>query len=110
MVEVIVEDTNDKILRLYTRLDSLKRNLPQYSIYSINEEYVREYHSIVQELENTTKLDLAEFKIPEMKISFSTREKFCDKSLFSAKLDALLGYFQIKYLSREKPTIGFKKE
>ena len=115
-----MNDVNDKILRLYTRLNSLKQNLPANS--SVKEKYVREYHSIVQELESTTKLPLAEFKIADGEVkpllaSYNgmtgeknyTKERFCDKSFLLAKLDALLGYFQIKYLSEEKRTIGFKQ-
>lgn len=116
-----MNDVNDKIIRLYTRLNSLKQNLPQHS--SIKEKYVREYHSAVQELESTTKLDLAEFKIAngEVKPLLAssngitgeenyTGERFCDKSFLLTKLDALLSYFQIKYLTKEKSIMGFEKE
>lgn len=115
-----MDKADDKILRLYTRLNSLKENLPVKTTI-ISEKYVREYHSIVDDLEKITNSDLIEFKISEAEIkpwlsSYNyitgeknyTSEKFCDRSFLLVKLDALLGYFQIKYLSQEKRTIGFK--
>jgi hypothetical protein len=115
-----MSDSNDKIIRLYTRLNSLKQNLPKST--TCHEKYVGEYHSIVQELEGATKLDLAEFRIPDGEVkpllaSFNylsgekkyTAERFCDKNFLLTKLDALLNYFQIKYLSEPKRTIGFKQ-
>lgn len=111
---------DDKIIRLYTRLESLKKNLPQDG--RTHERYIREYHLIVQELENIAKLDLSEFKVAEGEIgpllaSYSylsgekhyTKERFCDREFLLAKLDALLGYFQIKYFTEHKRTIGFKQ-
>lgn len=117
MAEVRMGDANEKILRVYTRLDSLKKNLPKPQ--TIHEKYVREYHSIVDELEKITSSDLAEFKVPDAEIKPHSnyirkeirysRDKYCERSFLLAKLDGLLGYFQIKYLSEEKREIGFKR-
>ena len=35
-------------------------------------------------------------------------EQPCDKDLFFSKLNAILQYFTIKYLSKDKDPIGFK--
>ncbi|MBU1809367.1 MAG: hypothetical protein KJ661_07420 [Candidatus Omnitrophica bacterium] len=115
-------DINDKILRLYTRLNSLKQNLPDKTTI-VNEKYVNEYHSITADLEKIINSDLSEFKVGDGEIrpflsSYNyiggvknyTKDRFCDRSFLLAKLDALLSYFQFKYLSQEKRTIGFKKE
>ena len=112
----------DKIIRLYTRLKSLKENLPDKTT-TIDEKYVWEYHLIINDLEKITTSDLSEFKVPDSEIepllsSFNTltgeknytKKRFCDKNFLLAKLDAILDYFQITHLSQEKPTIGFKKE
>lgn len=111
-------DVSDKILRLYTRLNSLKQNSP-VSI-NVDEKYVKEYHLIIKELQDSTQSDLAEFLISEGEVapivrSFNrrTREKdysrsrYCERSFLLTKLDALLSYFQIKYLSKEKQEFGF---
>lgn len=37
-----------------------------------------------------------------------SKDRYCERALFLSKLDALLSYFQIKYLSEEKPEIGFR--
>ena len=35
-------------------------------------------------------------------------DRYCERPLFLSKIDALLVYFQVKYLSEEKPQIGFR--
>lgn len=112
-----MNDMADKIIRLYSRLTSLKENLPS----SVEEKYVRDYHSIVDELEKITSSNLSEFRLPEGEVrsritsgNYLTGEKkysknrYCDKNFLLAKLDALLGYFQFRYLSEKKEEIGFK--
>jgi len=116
-----MDNADDKIIRLYSRLDSLKQNLPANTLI-INEKYVLEYHLIVDELSKITNSELSEFKIGDNEIKHRlissnhrtketnySKERYCDRNFLLAKLDALLSYFQIKYLSQEKRTIGFKK-
>ncbi|MCX6762180.1 MAG: hypothetical protein NT093_00145 [Candidatus Moranbacteria bacterium] len=112
-----MEQASDKIIRFYTRLQSLKNNLSKQT--SIKDIFVDDYHGIIDELSKTLTINLDEFKIPLGEVrpyptSYSgdgtttyTDEAFCSDSLFFSKLDALLSYFQIKYLSKEQPKIGF---
>lgn len=111
----------DKILRCYTRLEALKKNLP--NDHKIHEKFIEDYHEILRIISEEARIELDEFNIPNIEIkpkltssNYLTREKhyskdnYCDKAIFLSKLDALLSYFQFKYLSQEKPQIGFKTE
>lgn len=105
-----MDDASDKITRLYSRLNALKVNLPQGKWAS--ELYVRDYHSTVNELQSITGSDLSEFKVPENEVSvtfpgLSTRH--CERNLMMMKVGALLGYFDIKYLSSGDKKIGFRQ-
>lgn len=108
----------DKIIRAYTRLISLKQNLPQE--YDTHEKYINDYHTIVDLLSKEINISLDEFKIPSNEIkpiwtggnyltgeNFYSDDSYCEKTLFLSKLEALLSYFQIKYLSQEESKIGF---
>jgi len=106
----------DKLLRLYTRLNALKINLSPKG--TIQDNFVGDYHLIVSEMESLTGSNLVEFKIPMSEVKplptggttnqmFYTSRSYCSSSLFFSKLDALMTYFQLKYLSNEKPQIGF---
>lgn len=108
----------DKILRLYTRLVALKDNLPTRA--DVEEKYVREYHSILSDLESEIKTDLSEFKVPESEIDPTvvswnmlsgdttySKDRYCDKPILLGKLDSVLSYFKIRYLSEPTPKIGF---
>jgi len=96
----------DKILRAYTRLKGIKDNLPEKT--SIRVHHVTDYHDIINSLEKELDLSLSEFRIPETEI-FETQLtiKVCMKSFFMSKLDALLSYFELRFLSAEEPEIGF---
>lgn len=115
----------DNIIRAYTRLVALKQNLS--SAYDIKEKYVKEYHEIIDMLSKETNALFEEFRIPTQEIKYQmtscwpadpysgqeagqtySEDRYCEKELFLSKLDALLSYFQIKYLSQEKQEIGFK--
>jgi len=109
----------DKILRAYTRLVALKENL--LSRHDIHEKYIKDYHEIVDVLSSEAHTSLGEFRIPAHEIKpiltggnyltgekFYSKDNYCERTLFLSKLDALLSYFQIKYLSKEKQEIGFK--
>jgi hypothetical protein len=115
----------DKILRVYTRLKSLRNNLPQR--YNIHEKYVQEYHEIVNLLSEETGSSLKEFKVPdeelERKVTSAwpsipylkqkagrrySEERRCERNMLVSKLDALLSYFEFKYLSEKRTDIGFK--
>ena len=115
----------DTILRIYTRLTALKNNLPNTS--DVNEKYIKDYHELIDLLRDETGISLNEFKVPENEIEHSitsvwpalpefgqeagqtySDDRYCERPLFLSKIDALLVYFQVKYLSEEKPQIGFR--
>ena len=121
----------DNIIRVYTRLLGLKNNLPK-DCFGIKENYVNDYHQIVDILARETEISLDEFMVPDQEMENKmtscwpdneffgqkagakySKDRYCERELFLSKLDALLSYFQIKYLSGDKPQeIGFdiKKE
>ena len=97
----------DKILRAYTRLRGIKDNLPENSFIRVH--HVIDYHDIIDSLENETGLSLSEFRIPETEIFENQLTiKGCLKSFIMSKLDALLSYFELRFLSGKELDIGFK--
>lgn len=113
-----MSENQEQITRAYVRLNSLKDNLPNDNI---KENYVNDYHDIVTVLEKTLNINLSEFKIPANEVKHRqtssilvegdedsySEDKYCEKSFFLMKIDALISYFSIKYLSKEEPKIGF---
>ncbi len=118
----------DNIIRAYARLIALKDHLPEKG-WGVKENYINDYHQIIDILSKETETSLTEFKIPNGEINYEvtsfwpddpytgeqdgqtyTDERYCERALFLSKIDAILSYFKIAYLSRveEKPQIGFK--
>lgn len=115
----------DQYVRLYSRLHSLKANLPENKY--ISENYVQEYHIIIDDLSKAATIELSEFKIPPSEIKPSiignkanitgelswvqessySETRYCERNIILSKMDALLMYFQISN-SKEKESIGFK--
>jgi len=103
-----MRDIDDKIIRLYYKLGSLKQSLPSDS-FMLSEEYIKKYNSIVDELEKVINSELSKFKILDDEIiSDNPETNEISYSNFMRKLDALLSYIQINKLSPEKRTIGIK--
>ena len=113
--------SEDAIIRSYSRLAALKQNIPSDNAIDVVETYIKEYHDILENLSKEIGAPLDEFRVPDKEInhrltSFSpfedkstySDEKYCEKGLFLSKLDGVLSYFTIKYLSKEKKNIGFK--
>ncbi len=117
-------DNNDEIIRSYSRLTSLKENIANEKSIIVDEKYILDYHDILNKLSQITESNLDEFRIPNCELKPSqvgghyddetgeidvqySQERYCEKTYFFSKLDALLSYFSIKYLSEEKRTIGF---
>jgi len=98
----------DKILRAYTRLKGIKDNLSENTIIPTN--HIKDYHTIIDSLEKALSLSLSEYRIPDTEIEEYNMGvvEGCKKSFFMSKLDALLSYFEFKYLSEKKIDIGFK--
>jgi len=103
----------------------LRDNLPQG--YDIHEKYVQEYHEIVNLLSEETATPLEEFKVSDEELERKvisaqpsipylhqkagvrySEESRCERNVLVAKMDALLSYFEFKYLSEKKIDIGFK--
>ena len=118
----------DNIIRAYTRLVALKDHLPEKG-WGVKENYINDYHQIIDILSKETGTSLDEFKIPNREINYKvtsiwpddpytgeqggqthTDERYCERALFLSKIDTILSYFQIVYLSNgeEKNKIGFQ--
>ncbi len=110
-------NSQDEILRAYVLLKSLRKNIDQ--IGSIPENYVREYHSILVKLENSTGIALLEFRIPDSEINPTitsvgpsgrhySETKYAPRPFMLTKMDAIISYFEI-ITSPEPKKMGFHK-
>ena len=117
----MTENKQDELIRAYTMLKSLRKNIDQMTTNSIPETYVNEFHSVLGRLENID-IEVSEFRIPDSAvqpiidrpitnvrgevIKHYSKEKYVNKSFILIKLDAILGYFEI--ITSEKPRkMGF---
>lgn len=122
----MADNEQDALARAYAMLSSLRKNVGEMTAYSVPETYVSEFHTVLDKLEDI-KINTAEFRIPDSKVSpidvsmpivlsldsgdrltppHYSKEKYVDKSFILTKLDAILGYFEI--ITSEKPrSIGF---
>lgn len=118
-------DKNDEIIRAYTRLNALRKNLGDDKQYLVDEKYILDYHETLNKLSQITGSNLDEFRVPdcelkptqvgghyddetgEVDVQYS-RERYCEKTFLFSKLDALLQYFSIKYSSEDKRKMGFQ--
>jgi len=119
----MAENKQDMLIRAYTMLLSLRKNIDQMTAYNVLETYVSEYHIVLDRLESI-EIEVSEFRIPDSAVQpiidrpitnvrgevrkHYSKEKYVEKPLILTKLDAILGYFEIT--TAEKPkTIGFHK-
>jgi len=104
------------ITEAYARLESLRDNLPDFSV---GEKYVREFHEILQLLEKDSGADLTRFRVPagEVKPRVTSanylrgtctysKTGYCDRSFLKMKVDAVIRFFELQS-SNSKPAIGF---
>ena len=113
----MTKNSQDEIARASAMLSSLRKNIDQ--IVAIPENYVREYHFILDKSEDSTGITLLEFRVPDSEISprlmsvdpsgrHYSEEKYVARAFMLTKMDAVLGYFEI--ITSEKPRkIGFTK-
>ena len=116
-------DTKE-LLKALALLQAFRQNLPNGSI---EEDYVIEYHQILEAIQQQTGEELKDFFIPANKLEHEvagtspptrgnhfrpqthyTDERFCDLEFFRMKLDAAINY--LNYLlpaEPEKRSIGF---
>jgi hypothetical protein len=112
---MMATEGQDALLRAYSRIRSLRQNLPDW----VSEKYVREYHDVLVALESLG-IDVEEFRIPPSDVAPKvasvsypdgsktyTDEKYVEKQLMLTKLDAILGYFELMSADRPKQ-IGFR--
>ena len=112
------KSSQDEIIRAYMLLKSLRKNIE--NIVSIQENYVNEYHSILDKLESNAGISLSEFRIPDSEIRQVSRsyipggeqdyseEKYVARTFMFTKMDAVLGYFEF-LTSPEPKRMGFRK-
>ena len=115
----MVKNDQDVLVRAYATLSSLRKNIDQMTAYSVEEKYVREFHAVLDRLEDIG-IDVAEFHIPDSTVQprvtsthmggskSYTKEKYVERSFILIKIDAIFGYFEIT--TSEKPKrIGYHK-
>lgn len=94
------------LLEAYARLKGLKANLPATPPW-IKDHYVREFHEILELLQQGSGFDLTRFKVPsEAQVAVAGRIEY-DRAFLKAKIDALLTLFELQS-SEPKPRIGFR--
>jgi len=110
-----MENIETEIKKSFAKLSALKENLPDKA--RISEDYVKIFHGEIEKLSNLGYKDLEEFKIPNQEItarqvSYDPRrgsryseERYVEKGLLLARLDAVLIFFQI---NSEKIEMGFQ--
>lgn len=109
---------NDEILRAYSIITSLKKNIPDN--FEVNDRWVREYHVAVEKIEKAIENDLYDFKVQNDNIkksiasgNYLTGEVhyrdglWCERNILIQKIDAILTYFTGLQTSGERK-IGFK--
>ena len=116
--------TGDRIIRAYARLKALREALAAEPMdrRQFPAKYVREYHDALAHLTESG-FQTDEFRIPGEEVAprvtggnYLTGEvdysadEYVDRSLFFAKLDAVLGYFDLVTAqpNMPKPLIGFR--
>jgi len=120
----MVKNKQDELVRAYTMLTSLRKNIDRMTTNSILETYAREFHTVLDKLEGVG-INVAEYRIPdsevqpiivgprtkrsgEVEIVRYSKEKYVEKSFILMRLDAVLGYFEI--ITSEKPRkMGYTK-
>jgi len=112
--------SNIEILEAYSRLKSLRQNVPPHRI---NTMLVSEFHGILDLLEKVSGVALDNFRIPAPEVhpiatggnyltgeTYYSAESFCDKNFFVMKVDGVLTMFELlmNQDAGERPAIGFK--
>jgi len=102
--------TND----LCVRLNGLKQNIPDKERIAVS--YVNDYHDIISELEQMSKVNLSKFRVPKETLSTSSSitspsrgvisagDLVCERGILLSKIDALLLKFPV---DEKKGKIGF---
>ncbi len=96
-----------KLLEVYSRLKALRVNIPERH-YSLGKRWVDEFHDLLTTLANLSQMDLSGFRVPQSAVTDEDADigTYYDKEFVAAKIDALLGFFELRFGER-KPSIGF---
>jgi len=109
-----------RVIEAYSRLKSLKANIPQYK--ELEMKWVSEYHSILDVLEKETGKDFSNFKVPESEtpvrktkgdyVTENTPYHYvqtCDRAFLMMKIDSFLMFFDLftESQKRGKSPLGF---
>lgn len=109
----------DNVYEAYSRLDGFRKNIPEDKNH-IKENYVVQYHQIVDLLESVSEKKLQNFKVPPNELerlmatyntetgqATYTDERYCERAMLLIKVDALLTYFAMMTNTAPKRPIGF---
>ncbi len=121
----MAENKQDQLVRAYTTLLALRKNIDSMTTNSILEKYVHKFHDVLDRLGGLD-VDVTEYRVPDSELKHRdtaasmyvegeritqykpSEEKYVDKPFILTQLDAILGYFEI--ITSEKPRgIGFNK-
>jgi len=96
-----------KLLEVYSRLKGLRANIPGRQ-GSLEKRWVEEFHDLVKTMTDLSQMDLGGFRVPRGAITAEGADigTYYDKEFVAAKIDALLGFFELSF-SERKPSIGF---
>lgn len=80
----------------------------------MDKRWVDEFHSLVDDLAKLSSLDLTGFRVTAaaIKVNDPKFEQYYDRAFVTAKMDGLLGYFELSFPSKKPPPtsqrIGFR--
>jgi hypothetical protein len=110
----------DEIAKAYTLLSSIKANAPKN--FAVDQSWVNDFHSALDQVEKATGLSLQEFRIPHAELHRETSggnyltgethysgRTVIERARFMLKVDAVLGYFSLQKDRPTKGQIGFTK-
>lgn len=104
-----------ELLEAYARLKGFKDNVPTTD--SIRDNYVNDFHSIIDLLEKITGRNLSGFRVSpdvmyrqyvDWRKGQMTREQYCPRPALMMKVDAVLTFFQFQLQDHKKGPIGFR--
>jgi transcriptional regulator with XRE-family HTH domain len=109
-LDALHHQNQERLIKARARLKALRSHVPN-SRY-VRYRYVQEFHSILDELGETSSCDLADFMIPEDDCSYTgntyrIEDLYCERSFLLMRVDGVLAYFVLK-ASHKRARIGFK--
>jgi hypothetical protein len=98
-----------KVIEGYVRLKALRKNLPE-KVEAVQQRWVGEFDDLVTLLQNLSDTDLSGFRVPPAAIKTNDPKIgiYYDRGFVVAKMDALLGFFEITTSGEQKPDIRFR--